>query len=170
MCNDLSLWIRLRGLMVNRRHFSSNIRLVFSSDSKKRSKEIYVAAICAMRRVRSTHSSRIRSLLQLWDHSLCSKYFWIGEWGRGIAGRGTIAAIIASVGSVVLVPQNVPQHPVTPSCSEFESRRRQLHRSDMQKNIVERLATSDPLTITHYMHIDITNTLTEGVVRLREAL
>lgn len=49
VCNDLSLWIRLRGLMVNRRHFSSNIRLVFSSDSKKRSKEIYVAAICAMR-------------------------------------------------------------------------------------------------------------------------
>lgn len=49
-----------------------------------------------------------------------------------MVGRGT--SIIASVGSVVLVPQNVPQHPVTPSCSEFESRRRQLHRSDMQKN------------------------------------
>lgn len=110
---------------------------------------------------------------------LCSSYetircapniFESGNGGRGIVARGTIAAIIASVGSVVLVPQNVPQHPVTPSCSEFESRRRQLHRSDMQKNIVERLATSDPLTITHYMHIGITNTLTEGVVRLREAL
>lgn len=49
--------------------------------------------------------------------------------GGGLFGRGT--SIMGSVGSVVLVPQNVPQHPVTPSCSEFESRRRQLHRSDM---------------------------------------